>query len=110
MQDCRWKESLAAFFNSLLQATLHPVLFLELERAHWFRQIAKATDRSFNLTDSFEVRQRVQTRGEMLCQIDMMLDRFGITAPAHEFKSHPKFQRIEAASAHLSVAEEDVLD
>src|SRR5712671_1556972 len=86
MQDRRREEGLAAFLNSLLQRLLHAVLFVRSKGTDLPRQITKATHCRFNFTDTFKVRDLVQSGGKMPGQFKMALDRLGIAALPHKLE------------------------
>src|SRR5882672_9976722 len=109
MKDRRWKESLAALFNSLLQSLLNLILICWSQSAHALRQVTKTADGGFDLAGAFKVRQLVHTGGKVPGQFKVTLNGFRITALAHKLECHPELQSVEASCPHLAIAKEVVL-
>src|SRR4030095_3000586 len=68
--------------------------------------MTKTADGSFDLTEPFEMGKRVDSAGEIVCESYVAFDGARIAFPAHKLHRHPEFQRVEAPSSHLTVAEE----
>src|SRR5438105_1994727 len=100
----------AAALDALLQGPLQLVLFCGRTPARPLRQKADAAQSRLHLADALELFQFVEARGEIVDQINLPLDHFGVAANAHGLQGHPDLERHGAARAELAVAEEVVLN
>src|SRR5947209_6310440 len=106
LQNGRRNPRLAATLYALLEVALQPVLLPAVRVANIFGQKAEAADSGFHFAHALKIFQLINAAREVMRQLNLPINYLSITLRAKKLERHPDFQRIEAARAQLSVAEE----
>src|SRR6266480_5997674 len=103
MKHRRGQPCFSASLDALLQALLDAILFNSRGFAQRSRKEAKTTNGRLHFAETLKFFYFLDAARQILCQLDMTLNNFGVTVDTHEFERHPEFQRIEPSRAHLPI-------